>query len=381
MVARQVRHEDLIGQARARLAEHATGNADLAEKLRRAGQSDASWRGAAPLDQLEGRCLPVHRRRDTTLVGVDGSQIYPDRHGIATYYLINTGSIVLRQGTGETPSIASHPRIYFDDADVYDEGYRVRDAEYINRLRHREELATTVELAEAERTRLGGDIGRPILALTDGPLLPWMPLRAGEADLRRDVEHAAEGLDRLRRAHVIPVGYIDRPSSAYVLRTLELADMPIEEINRRRLRQGPFRQITDRLLFGDLKPNERTALFASTSELNQHFAEAGHRVVFFYANMARASGANDAIIARIELPEWAARDVASLDSLQQALSADCALTGYPYVLARAHELAVVSNAERAQFDSMIERSMLRCGLRPATSIKAEMKRLTGAHRR
>ena len=65
-----------------------------------------------------------------------------------------------------------------------------------------------------------------------------------------------------------------------------------------------------------------------------------------------------------------------LDLAQHAVSADCQLTGFPYVLARAHELAVVTHAERSQFEEMLGQFMLRNGLTPATSFKAGMKELT-----
>ena len=72
-----------------------------------------------------------------TLIAADGSQIYPDRHGIASYYLLNTGAIVLRTGTGEAPTVSSIPEIFFEDTDLYDEEGRIRSAEYISAQRNR----------------------------------------------------------------------------------------------------------------------------------------------------------------------------------------------------------------------------------------------------
>ena len=220
-----------------------------------------------------------------------------------------------------------------------------------------------------------------ILALSDGPLLPWAPQRGQNESLAAEVAYLTARLDRMRRARGVPLGYVDRPNSAYVLRTLELVDLEMEEIGQATVRRGKYRRLTDRLLFDYLEPNQRTGLFASTSEINEHYSEKGHRIAFFYINVARRRGAENAIIARVELPEWTIGDGPALDLIQQAVYADCALTGFPYVLARAHELAVVGTAERVHFESMLQQSMLRCGLRPATSAKAEMKRLTGSKRR
>jgi hypothetical protein len=53
---------------------------------------------------------------------------------------------------------------------------------------------------------------------------------------------------------------------------------------------------------------------------------------------------------------------------------------YPYVLARAHELAVVSQVDRAELDQMLGQVMMRNGMMPEVSLKAANKLLT-SHRR
>jgi hypothetical protein len=70
-----------------------------------------------------------------------------------------------------------------------------------------------------------------------------------------------------------------------------------------------------------------------------------------------------------------------LDLAQQAVYADCRLTGFPYVLARSHELAVVGTAERADLEAMLGQAMLRNRLSPMASAKAGLKLLTGVRRR
>jgi hypothetical protein len=55
-------------------------------------QADASWRGAEPLgERLDERHTPGVPPEPAILIAADGSQIYPDRHGIALYYLLNVG--------------------------------------------------------------------------------------------------------------------------------------------------------------------------------------------------------------------------------------------------------------------------------------------------
>jgi hypothetical protein len=380
---------DHLAEAGAALERHAQVTPELRRKITLACEVDTSWRGAVPLgDDLNGRRACQTTVRPATLIAVDGSQVYPDRHGIAPYYLINIGGITLRQETGQAPLVFNQPSLFFASDELYDEKGRLHDVEHVNRQRDRREIETLAGLAESERLAPGGERSRSILAMVDGPLLFWASaqtgIHEGEDDIRRQLAHFTAQLTRFREARAVPVGYVDRPSSANVLRTLELADLPQAQVNRESVRTRRYGLLVDRMLFADLKPGERSAIFASTAVLNAQYAKAGHRIVFFYANMARREGPDNAIIARIELPEWAARDEGTLDLLLGVLYADCELTGAPYVLVRAHELAVVTGAERGALDDMLAQQMMRSGLSPRPSAKAAGKKLTasrGRHQR
>jgi hypothetical protein len=382
LAQRQEQDEDCLDRARSALKQHAEVNAELRRKISLACEVDTSWRGAVPLgERLDERRSSAPDPVPVTLIAVDGSQIYPDRHGIAPYYLLNIGSIILRQGSGSAPSTGSQPSLFFAEEELYDEKGRLRNVEHVNRERDRREIETLSGLAESEREALGGEFSRPVLALVDGPLLFWAPSQAGDAErqddeTRRQLEHFTRQFSRLRRAQSVPIGYIDRPSSANVLRTLELAGLTPDQINRESVRTRGYGLLVDRMLFADLGPGERSGLFASTAVLNNDYAAAGHRIVFFYVNMARQEGAENAVIARVELPEWMVSDPQSLDAVVGALYADCELTGLPYALVRAHELAVVTSVERTEFEKLLGQQMIRHGLSPQRSAKAAGKRMT-----
>ena len=358
---------------------------ELKRKIKAAREIDEWRRGAIPLGQrLDERHLPQAAPTVYVLIAADGSQIYPDRHGIAAYYLLNTGTIVLRAGSGEAPAVNSSPEIFFEDADLYDDEGQIRTAEFVGAQRNRREFQALADLAEAERMALGGDLSVPIVCMVDGPLLPWMrPDPQHTEAINEEIEFFAGQMARLRRAGAIPVGYVDRPSSAYVLRILELIDLPIEKITRETLRQGQFRKLADRQLFADLAPNERTGLFEPNSEANDRYRARsdGDRIAFAYVNMSRPARGKDSAIARIEVPGWVASDPARLDLAQAAIHANCEPTSYPYVLARAHELAVVGQAEKGDLEQMLFQTLLRNGLMPEVSFKAANKLLTGGGRR
>jgi hypothetical protein len=289
--------------------------------------------------------------------------------------LLNIGSIILRQGSGAAPQTAATPLLFYQDHDLYNANGLLRPPEYVNSQRARREISVLADLAEAERR---AEPGRPIVALVDGPLLPWLRSE-GEDDeaLAEEMEHFVAQLRRLRNADAIPVGYVDRPESAYVLRILELLTLPVEEISREKLRTGDFIQLTDRQLFADLGPNERTALFTSNSDANDRYAAAagGDRIAFGYANMTQRPEQLGDVIARLEVPGWVAAQPERIDLAQAAVYADCKLRGFPYVLDQAHELAVVRSAEKAELERMLGVAMMRRGLRPALSTKAQGKQL------
>lgn len=386
LAQRRAEDEEHLDQAQAALERHAPVTSELRDKIRLACEVDASWRGAVPLgNRLDERRACSPEADFATLIAVDGSQIYPDRHGIASYYLLNVGSIILRQGSGEAPLTASQPSLTFAEDELYDEKGRPHNVEHVNRERDRLEIEALAGLVERERAASAGVVYRPILALIDGPLLFWAPSEVGGQEGRnetqRQLDHFTRQLSRLRGAGAVPIGYVDRPSSANVLRTLELADLASHLISRESVRRREYHLLVDRMLFAGLGPGERSALFASTAVLNDEYAKAGHRIVFFYVNMARRPGAENATIARVELPEWATLDLQRLDRIVGMLYADCELTGLPYVLVRAHELAVVTNAERAEFERFLGQQMIRNGLSPQVSAKATGKQLTAGNRR
>jgi len=375
LAGQRASQQTLAQQASDKLRQHALVTDELREKLRLATQADASWRGADPLgDWLDTRRSLPFPPEPATLIASDGSQIYPDPHGVALYYLLNVGAIALRQGSGQAPTTDTRSRVFFDPHELYDDADRLIETDKVNAQRDLWELRRLAELAMDERNRLGGDMDRTLVVLADGPLLLWTPQRLTDVQQARRVEEFARELDVLRRAHAAPLGYVDRPRSANVLRLLHLADLPMEQISKQRLRDNPYRGLSDRALFRDLlEPGQRTGLFAATSEINETYGQQGHRVYFCYLNVASHAQGSDPCIVRVETPEWIARDEDRLDAALAAVRVDCELTAYPYVLARAHELAIVSHHERAALEQMLSVEMMRQRLLVEPSPKQTQK--------
>ena len=65
---------------------------------------------------------------------------------------------------------------------------------------------------------------------------------------------------------------------------------------------------------------------------------------------------------RVEIPEWVAKDESKLELLHTALIQQCQIMGarpYPYILHRAHEIAVVSFEEKEQIEQMLQAEQLK----------------------
>jgi hypothetical protein len=380
LARRRDSQRDRLTQARELLTDHPIMSDELEDKIRRARDVDQWRRGCRPFTNL----LQEHHHAtiptsSPTLIAVDGSQIYPDEGAVALYFLLNIGAIVLRLGSGQAPLTQSVSEVFFEDEDVYDPDGFPHTAQHVNQMREARELKTLAQIVTEERERLGGDVSTPIIAVMDGPLLPWIREDGDSGkDVNQQIETASEQMKRLRAAHAIPVGYTDRPNTAYVLRLLELLLLAPETITRESLRRGRFIRLADRALFADLDCNERSAVFTANTDANERYERlsGGDRICFVYVNVSRA--ANDPIIVRLETPAWVAADPALLDLAQDAIYANCEPDGYPYVLTRAHELAVVSPAERSHFEDWLIRAMLRQGMLPTISHKDRNKLLIGS---
>lgn len=347
------------------------GRDELEARIRRAGDR---WRGAHLSDESVDQIfdVPPHPER-LNIIGADGSQIHPDRHASALYFLINIGSIVVEQGTGAPPSTASEASVFYEDGDLYDETGELASPAWINGKRDVAEMATLARLA-------ADGMGKPALCLLDNGLLLWLALQAGDQHRKSVDRLLAEYLDhlgRIRNSGAAVAGFVDRPRSADVLALLALVLSP-EGVDGATEAGNPYRGLTDRALFARrLRPGQRSARFVDSSPVNRDFKTVGHQIQFFYLH----TGAPEAI-ARVEIPEWVAKDPAKMESVHAGILEQCGTTGgFPYPLVRAHELAVVTAADRAAFEGMVEGALLRQGIRPRRSQKAQTKRWTGSRRR
>lgn len=188
---------------------------------------------------------PLPERTD--IFAADGSQIYPDRHGLAFYFLVNVGGFVFRHGSGQAPEAMTLPRLFYKEQDVYPEG-EPASADLVDALRSVAELRALADMASA-----ASGPGPARVALSDGPLLIWLGRTAIPRKVQGELLDQYLGyLGRLRQAGMPAGGFVSRPHSAEVVALLYMAQPGARAVKG--LHETRFRGLTDRALFGFLKP-------------------------------------------------------------------------------------------------------------------------------
>ncbi len=336
-------------RARQLLEAFAEQTAWLRERLEEARRVYPDLRCAIPLEEpLNARHPLPNLEVNYTLLAADGSQIAPDRHAMVLFGLVNIGIICMRRGSGKTPETFTESHLLFDK-DLYTEDGHLLNESLLAMQRDLRERALLAEMArQAEK---------PAIALTDGPLELWGLKEAESTDsYRRALEQYLHILKELRGENVIPAGYVDKPMANLVVRLLEIADLPQDALKDLK-EHYPLRGVSDRWLFGErgrplLRAGERSAVFGLQSRSRQFYREeiALH---FFYLNVGDDQHPWPV---RVEVPAWVARDRAMLDRLHVALVEQCRMMGarpFPYLLHRAHEIALVSRDEKSQIETML----------------------------
>ncbi|MCE2469169.1 MAG: DNA double-strand break repair nuclease NurA [Dehalococcoidia bacterium] len=353
-----------------------------AVEARRAG-GRVTWLVAGVEESLRDAFAAPSLPDDYLALSVDGSHVDVDRHSPARCYLINIGSAALRYGARSGAALRSAPTLYARDEELaLADPAAARDmaveGPLLGMVRAVAEVEALADLVEASPP------DAPTVALLDGTLVLWGLAGQGYPEFvrRRLLEDGLlPALDRLRSAAkgrtLAVASYISLPRSTEVMNALRLHVCPYERVDCDAhcgaLRSGTrpcdaVGGLTDgELAAAALRPGERSAVFRSNSGVvSERYGP--HAVRFFYLNVGEE-------VARVETPEWTARDPEALALLHAALLSQADKGhGYPAALQEAHEQAVISGRDREGFALLVEQAMTAEGLPTATSQKARSKR-------
>jgi hypothetical protein len=364
----------LLQVARERLTTYAAALDELKAKVRLTRDKNLHWRGAYPAgdEPLDAHYPRPEMPPRVNIVANDGSQVPIDRHAAALYYALNVGYIIYEYGTDQPPTVHTEPSLHYREKEIFD-GDRLISNAVVNARRTVRELETLANLATAY-----AQFEPPAVVLSDGPLM-WMQPGDTPKERRDNLAPYLASFDRLQTSGVAVGGYVDRPRSAGVLSLLHLASL--NEVTKERLAQNDLAGLTDARLFAKLlRPGERSAVFILNSPANRIYADKGHEICHFYVNVS--DNPTRPLVAKVDLPIWINKDPIRRDLLHAAVWQQCQIVGgYPYVLARAHELALISTDERRDLEEMVVGALRRRGLDPRPSEKAWQKGLTGGARR
>ena len=316
-----------------------------------AGKNPRLRTGLPALGRLDAAVDPALQAQPCVLFAADGSQINPDRHAAVEFGAINVGAIRMRPGQAPQETVESK-LLFYEDLYI---GTSPLTEDIVALKRDLAEREMLFRLAKPER-----EGGAQVVTLTDGPLELYGEDQ-NSAVYRDALEAYLDVLRDLARTGAAAAGYVDKPRSSYLVNLLELVLLKrLGQLNEAG-KEHPLFPVHDGDLFdGLLQPGQRSAVFELRSTSAARF-KGELALHFFYLNVGRPGRSQ---LGRVEVPHWVVEDPDLLGLLHAALvdqSKQMGARPYPYILHRAHEVAVVSFAEKDQLEIMIQAELRKQG--------------------
>jgi hypothetical protein len=314
---------------------------------------------ATPIEPLE-TCIDIPiPPKVHTVIATDGSQIAPNHHEIAYCYLINIGRVVLHYGQNLHPLLDSLPEVFYLPEDLYvSRQWGIRTEEWMSYRRTASETTVLAELACSVKTEA------PALAMVDGSLIYWfleqLPMDARD----RILPPILKAWQQMHEAQIPIMGYLSASrniDSMNFLRLLACTHPEPDCITHcpNQLEYVPckiFDSLRDTSLWASqLQPGQRGPLWRSNNRILELYAD---QIIYFCHVHVGTE------IARVEVPAWVAENTTIFD---QALGLMLAQVqkgyGYPVAIAEAHNQAVVKGGDRSHFFALLERQMIKAGIK------------------
>lgn len=276
-----------------------------------------------------------------TVIAVDGSQIYYDKHQGPPCFLINIGFMQLTYGmTGKACNYGSFPFL----TTRLDQDNDFGSQDYINMLREKYEFEYALQYMSAAADQHPDAVS---VCLFDGSLI-FFHLDAQDMERKEEfLAHYCHILEQLYQKKMLVAGYMSLP------RTKELVNLCKLELAQFDEHALEHTAIIDRLTDVDItqlyvKPYQRSIVFKSKAPICYLYPP--HLQPYFcYLHVGSE-------VVRLEFPAWIAQDTHLVDiicsvALDQAMKG----RGYPVCLFEAHEQAVVKSIDRDFFYTMLEK--------------------------
>ncbi|MBD2775652.1 DNA double-strand break repair nuclease NurA [Iningainema tapete] len=349
-------------------------------------QRQQKWRdrilfaNATPIEPLN-TCIDIPvPPKVHTVIATDGSQIAPNHHEIAYCYLLNIGRVVLHYGQNRHPLLDSLPEVFYRPEDLYlSRQWGIRTEEWMSFCRTASEATVLAELACSVVQSVGEITSAqavPTLAMVDGSLIYWFLEQLPHDARDRILPPIIEAWRQLRNAQVPLMGYLSASRNVEGMNFLRLlaCTHPVPDCATfcpNQLEKVPckvFDPLRDTALWvTQLKPGQRGPLWRSNARILDLYDDMP--IYFCYVHVGTE-------IARIEIPSWVAENTVMFDAALGLMLAQVQKGyGYPVAIAEAHNQAVVRGTDKARFFALLERQMIKAGLKNVgTSYKEVRKR-------
>jgi len=271
------------------------------------------------------------------VVGVDGSQLYPDRHEGMQCFVINVGVVDITYGSAtSTVTFDASPYVSFERGDARE----YQTPELVNAVRTEYEFAGGCEWMSKN-----AGVTIPQLFVFDGSLIFWHLESSDDTAKSKFLPSYIRHLEMLYEYQHLYAAYISMPKSREIVNILRTASM---------LQSCGVAEEFDHLLDTDimqfLMPGSRSGMFRNHSPVTKKYPD--HSMpYFFYLNTGNE-------IARVELPAWIAIDANKL-SVVEGMIYDQVVkgNGYPIALSEAHEQAVITMGDKEFFYHLLRTMM------------------------
>lgn len=298
-----------------------------------------------------------------TVVGCDGSQIYPDRHGpIANCFVLNIGTVIMTyQAPASKAVLQSTPQLFlFDDIESIFNGIAI-SKDIIDCKREEHELHQLLVATKTVEQKA------PLLSLVDGTILFWHLEGQNQTVRSFFFDEYCKTLEQFYQNNFLIAGYISAPRSRELIGLVQYAYTLSDEFDDGS--QGAlFNHSTDSMLMRHFLPvGSRSTLFLTNSVIAHEYPTL-IRPYFFYINCGNE-------IARVELPLWIAQNKALVDTVATIIYDQIVKgQGYPVVLAESHEQAVIKSFDRDFFYTLFYKSSVEHKKKVSFSQKSLKKR-------
>jgi len=283
----------------------------------------------------------TQQKNNYSIISVDGSQIYYDKHQGPPCFLINVGYIQLRYGfTGKAMQCGSQPTLWTKLHAENDFG----SPDFVNMERELREFKVALEQMQQLQSHLGQHVS---LCLFDGSLI-FFHLDTKDMEFKERFLHEyCDILNQMYELNMLIAGYMSLP------RTKELVNLCKLELIQFENAELEHTAVIDRLTDVDiaelyLKIGQRSIVFKSLASISYLYPD--HLKPYFcYMHVGSE-------IVRIEFPAWIAQSENLVNQIcGVAFDQSIKGQGYPVCLFEAHEQAVIKALDRNFFYKMIEK--------------------------